>query len=81
MYVPLVPSVAEWIKHRISTLEPVVRARFEPRCRRPHLAPTYNGVRVFGRNRTEAREREWAKGTVSTVQYTGHVKRSGKILP
>ena len=29
------------------------------------LCPTYNGVRVCGRNRTEAREREWAEGTVS----------------
>ena len=26
----------------------------------------YNGVRVCGRSRTEAREREWAEGTVST---------------
>ena len=31
---------------RISTLVPMVRARFEPRCGRPHTAPTHNGVRV-----------------------------------
>ena len=33
----------------------------------PHVAPSCNGVRVCGRNRTETREREWAEGTVSTV--------------
>ena len=37
---------------------------------------TRSGVRVCGRNRTEAREREWAEG-----KSTGHVKRSDKILP
>ena len=46
---------------------PVVRARFEPRCGRPHFAPTRSGVRVCGRNSTEAREREWAEGTVSSL--------------
>ena len=30
----------------------------------------YNGVRVCGRNRTEAREREWAEGTVSSLPST-----------
>ena len=29
-----------------------------------------NGVRVCGRNRTEAREREWAEGTVSSLPGT-----------
>ena len=63
-------------------LVPVVGVRFEPQCGQPHFAPTYNRVRVCGRNRTKAREREWAEGTVSThVQSTGHVKRSDKILP
>ena len=49
---------------------PVVRARFEPRRGRPHFAPTCNGVRVCGRDRTEAREREWAEGTVSILSGT-----------
>ena len=35
----------------------VVRAPFEPRCGRSHLAPTRNGVRACGRGRTEARWR------------------------
>ena len=65
------------LKRWNQTLVPVVRARFEPRCGRPHFAPTRSGVRVCGRNRTEAREREWAEGTVSSL----HVKRSDKILP
>ena len=58
----------------------VVRARFEPRCGRPHFAPTSSGVRVCGRNRTEVREREWAEGTVFSL-HTGHIKHSDKILP
>ena len=33
-------------KRRNPTLVPVVRARFEPRCGRPHFAPTRSGVRV-----------------------------------
>ena len=66
-------------KRRNPTLVPVVRARFEPRCGQSHFAPTCNGVRVCGRNRTEAREREWAEG--DRVQSTGHVKLSDKILP
>ena len=41
-----------------------------PHCGRPHFAPTNNGVRVCGRNRTEAREREWAEGTVSSLPGT-----------
>ena len=49
---------------------PVVGARFEPRCGRPHFAPTCNGVRVCGRSRTETREREWAEGTVSSLPGT-----------
>ena len=54
-------------KHWNQTLVPVVRARFEPRCGRSHFAPTRSGVRVCGRNRTEARDREWAEGTVSSL--------------
>ena len=128
------------IKRWNQTLVPVVRARFEPRCGRPHLrssytmrtkcaisdafvrdcvfaycasvaqyvyslsaehyfrlrnsaisdervrdcalsthsvfrpfAPTRSGVRVCGRNRTEAREREWAEGTVSHLPGTLNV--------
>ena len=57
-------------KRRNPTLVPVVKARFEPRSGRPHFAPTCNGVRVCGRNRTEAREREWTKGTVSSLPGT-----------
>ena len=49
---------------------PVVRARFEPRRGRPHFAPTCNGVRVCGRDRTEAKERERAEGTVSILSDT-----------
>ena len=55
---------AEWSK---APLVPVVRARFEPRCGRPHFAPTRSGVRVCGRNRIEVSDREWAEGTVSTL--------------
>ena len=40
---------------------------------RPHFAPTRSGVRVCGRNRTEAREREWAEGTVSSLPGTLNV--------
>ena len=61
-------------KRRNPTLVPVVRARFEPRCGRPHFAPTRSGVRVCGRNRTEAREREWAEGTVSSLSGTLNVR-------
>ena len=57
-------------KRRIPTLVSMVRARFEPRCGRSHFAPTRNGVRVCGRNRTEARKREWAEGTVSSLPGT-----------
>ena len=34
------------LQRRNPTPAPMVRARFEPRCRRPHFAPTHNGVRV-----------------------------------
>ena len=61
-------------KRRNPTLMPVVRARFEPRCGRPHFAPTRSGVRVCGRNRTGAREREWAEGTVSSLPGTLNVR-------
>ena len=77
----LAPPWPSGLKRWNQTLVPVVRARFEPRCGRPHFAPTRSAVRVCGRNRTKAREREWAEGTVSTVQSTGHVKRSDKIMP
>ena len=61
-------------KRRHPTLVPVVRARFEPRCGRPRFAPTRSGVRVCDRNRTEAREREWAEGTVSSLPGTLNVR-------
>ena len=50
-----VPSVVEWSK----ALESDASAGGESpvRARRGHTAPTCNGVRVCGRNRTEARER------------------------
>ena len=79
-YVPsvaeYVPSVAEWPKTLESDASAgaVVRARFEPRCGRPHFAPTRSGVRVCGRNRTQAREREWAEGTVSSLPGTLNVR-------
>ena len=40
----------------------------------PVRAPTRSGVRVCGRNRTEAREREWAEGTVSHLTGTLNVR-------
>ena len=58
------------LKRWNQTLVPVVRARFEPQCGRPHFAPTRSAVCVCGRNRTEAREREWAEGTVSSLPGT-----------
>ena len=66
----LSPPWPSGYKRRNQTLVPVVRARFEPRCGRPHFAPMCNGVRVCGRNCTEAREREWAEGTVSSLPGT-----------
>ena len=62
------------LKRWNQTLVPVVRARCEPRCGRPHFAPTRSGVRVCGRNRTEAREREWAEGTMSSLPGTLNVR-------
>ena len=70
MFVDLSPPWPSGLKRWNQTLVPMVRARFEPRCGRPHLAPTRSGVRVCGRNRTEAREREWAEGTVSSLPIT-----------
>ena len=72
MYVS--PPWPSGLKRWNQTLVPVVRARFEPRCGRPHFAPTRSGVRVCGRNRTEAREREWAEGTVSSLPGTLNVR-------
>ena len=66
----LSPPWPSGLKRWNQTLVPVVRARFEPQCGRPHFAPTRSGVRVCGRNRTEAREREWAEGTVSSLPGT-----------
>ena len=68
------PPWPSGLKRWNQTLVPVVRARFEPRCGRPHFAPTRSGVRVCGRNRTEAREREWAEGTVSSLPGTLNVR-------
>ena len=70
----LSPPWPSGLKRWNQTLVPVVRARFEPRCGRPHFAPTRSGVRVCGRNRTEAREREWAAGTVSSLPGTLNVQ-------
>ena len=57
------------------------------RRRRPHFAPTQNGVRICSRNRTNSAQRpaqvscQWTEGTVSlsTAQTIGHVKPSDKI--
>ena len=68
------PPWPSGLKRWNQTLVPVVRARFEPRCGRPHFAPTRSGVRVCGRNRTKAREREWAEGTVSSLPGTLNVR-------
>ena len=68
------PPWPSGLKRWNQTLLPVVRARFEPRCGRPHFAPTRSGVRVCGRNRTEVREREWAEGTVSSLPGTLNVR-------
>ena len=70
----LSPPWPSGLKRWSQTLVPVVRARFEPRCGRPHFAPTRSGVRVCGRNRTKAREREWAEGTVSSLPGTLNVR-------
>ena len=74
LYYSLSPPWPSGLKRWSQTLVPVVRARFEPRCGRPHFAPTRSGVRVCGRNRTEAREREWAEGTVSSLPGTLNVR-------
>ena len=67
--------MAEWLKAQdFDAIVAVVRVRFEPRCGRPHFAHTYNGMRVCGRNRTEAREREWVEGTVSSLPGTLNVR-------
>ena len=71
---PMSPPWPSGLKRWNQTLVPVVRARFEPRRGRPHFTPTCNGVRVRGRNRTEAREREWAEGTVSSLPGTLNVR-------
>ena len=71
---PPSPPWPSGLKRWNQTLVPVVRARFEPRCGRPHFAPTRSGVRVCGRNRAEAREREWAEGTVSSLPGTLNVR-------
>ena len=71
---PLSPPWPSGLKRWNQTLVPVVRARFEPRCGLPHFAPTRSGVRICGRNRTEAREREWAEGTVSSLPGTLNVR-------
>ena len=70
------PPWPSGLKRWNQTLVPVqvVRARFEPRCGRPRFAPTRSGVRACGRNRTEAREREWAEGTVSSLPGTLNVR-------
>ena len=68
------PPWPSGLKHWNQTLVPVARAWFEPRCGRPHFAPARRGVRVCGRNRTEAREREWAEGTVSSLPGTLNVR-------
>ena len=70
----LSPPWPSGLKRWNQTLVPVVRARFEPRCGRPHFVPTRSGVRVCGRNRTEAREREWAEGTVSSLPGTLNIR-------
>ena len=42
----LSPPWPSGLKRWNPTLVPVVRARFQPRCVRPHFAPTHKGVRV-----------------------------------
>ena len=74
MFSYMSPPWPSGYKRRNPTLVPVVRARFEPRCGRPHFAPTRSGVRVCGRNRTEAREREWAEGIVSSLPGTLNIR-------
>ena len=65
-----VPPWPSGLKRWNQSLVPVVRTRFKPRCGRPHFAPTRSGVCVCGSYRTEAREREWAEGTVSSLPGT-----------
>ena len=59
---------------RVDDARPAVKARFEPWRQRPLFAPTCNDVCVCGRDHTEAREREWAEGTVSILSSIGQVK-------
>ena len=63
------PPWPSGLKRRSSTLKPVVRARFKPRCGRSHLAPTCNGVRVSGVSACQC-QRERAEGTVSSLPGT-----------
>ena len=63
--------MAEWSK----ALESDASAGGErPGAGRPHSAPTRSGMRVCGRNRTEAREREWSEGTLSSLPGTLNVR-------
>ena len=70
----IVPSVAEWLKARDFDASAGGESPVRAPVRRPHFAPTYNGVRVCGRNRTEAREREWTEETVSSLPGTINVR-------
>ena len=65
--------MAEWLKTQDfdASASAVVRAPVRAATLCPY---TYNGVRVCGRNCTEAREREWAEGTVSSLPGTLNVR-------
>ena len=66
-----VPSLTEWKKAPDFDASAGGESPVRAPVREPHFVPTYNGVRVCDRNRTEAREREWAEGTVSTSSLPG----------
>ena len=69
-----VPSVTEWIKAQDFDASAGGESPVQTPVRAATLCPYVgNGVRVCGRNRTEAREREWAEGTVSSLPGTSNV--------
>ena len=70
----MIPSVAGWSKALESDASTGGESPVRAPVRAAHFAPTRSGVCVCGRNRTEARERERAEGTVSSLPGTLNVR-------
>ena len=66
--------MAEWSKALESDAGAGGESPVQAPVRAATLCPARSGVRVCGRNRTEAREREWEEGTVSSVPGTLNVR-------